>query len=697
MHFLRVAGVALLTISVVAALLHVVAPLESFLAPAATTVRDVWTLIHSQSPQSAFGGTSDSPSSAVGFFRVFWAAPAWMLIGAAGLAMLGLHRTLRVLHTLMSRPLSGNNSGERAHKASRNAVLYTEVGAALASSRGIFLGAAFFSGVSNLLMLTGSFFMLQVYDRVLPSRSIPTLVALSCLVVILFTAQGVLDFIRGRILVRAAIILDESLGERVYETAVRLPLYMGARLDPAQPVRDLETVRSFLSSSGPIALFDLPWVLMYLGIIYIFHPLLGAVALIGAILLIMLTLLTEFRTRGPVRAATEYGVIRQRLTDASTRNAEVLTAIGLTKRLSSRWREANRAYINEQQRASDVAGGFTAISRVLRMMLQSGVLAVGAYLVIAQEATAGIIIAGAILMARALAPVDLAIANWQGFVKARQSWQRLSGLLAQLPAKQQPLRLPAPTTSLRVESVSVAPPGEQTLALHDVTFALTGGQGLGIIGPSGSGKSSLARAMVGVWPLVRGRISLDRASLDQWSAEDLGRAVGYLPQDVELFAGTVAENIGRFDEEADPQAILAAAALAAVHDLIVSLPQGYETRIGEPGAELSPGQQQRIALARALYGNPFLVVLDEPDASLDMEGQLALTRAIPRVRARGGIVVVISHRPNVLEGVDLLLAMQRGRMFAFGPKEIVLQKLRRPTGTRTETLKVITDSARAKP
>ena len=658
----------------------------------AETIADLWGTVAPQSLLAVRLTVADTAAWS-GLLESLLAVPVWLPASALGVVLTAAGFRRR------SAREPGNASAASAVRARRiatDAMLYSELGAALASCRGIFVGTAFFSALSNVLMLTGSFFMLQVYDRVLPSRSVPTLIALSVLAIILFAAQGFLDFIRGRLLVRTAIMLDEALSERVYGAAVQLPLKLGNRPDATQPMRDIDNIRSFLSGAGPIALFDLPWVFMYLGVIYLFHPLLGLIAFLGALLLIALTLLTELRTRGPLRAATEYGIARQRLTEASTRNAEVLAAIGLRRRLGSRWREANRSYVNEQQRASDMAGGFGAISRVLRMMLQSGVLAVGAWLVISQQATAGIIIAGAILTARALAPVDLAIANWQGFVKARQSWQRLRSLLAQVPLEKPPMRLPAPTSNFRVESVSVAPPGEQALALHDVTFTLTSGQGLGIIGPSGSGKSSLARAMVGVWPLVRGRISLDRATLDQWSPEDLGRHVGYLPQDVELFAGTVAENIARFDEEADAQTILAAAGLAAVHELIVSLPKGYETRIGEPGAELSPGQQQRIALARALYGNPFLVVLDEPDASLDMEGQQALAQAISGVRARGGIVVVISHRPNVLDGVDLLLAMQRGRMAAFGPKELVLQKLRRPAGGPVEPLKVVTDSARPK-
>lgn len=688
MRSIRAVGIVLLAASLIAMALDVPWLGDEPGRPLVNSIADFWRAVHPSSLLALSGG--GTPWSKL--FEKLIAWPVWLLPASAGVA-------LTVVAICRRKRAPGGASAASAVQASSIAthrILYSELGAALASCRGILIGIALFSAISNVLMLTGSFFMLQVYDRVLPSRSVPTLVALTVLVVILFAAQGILDFIRGRLLVRTAIVLDEALSGRVYEAAVQIPLRLGSRLDATQPVRDLDSVRSFLSSAGPVALFDLPWVLLYLGIIYLFHPLLGLVAFAGALLLTALTFLTEVRTRGPLKAATEYSIARHRLTDASVRNAEVLAANGLSRRLASRWREANRAFINEQQRASDMAGGFGSISRVLRMMLQSGVLAVGAWLVISQQATAGIIIAGAILTARALAPVDLAIANWQSFVRARQSWQRLGGLLAQLPAAKPLMRLPAPTGGFRVESASVAPPGEQTLTVHDVTFALTSCQGLGVIGPSGSGKSSLARAMVGVWPLMRGRISLDRATLDQWSPEDLGRHIGYLPQDVELFAGTVAENIGRFDEEADAEAILAAARLAAVHDLIVSLPKGYETRIGEPGAELSPGQQQRIGLARALYGDPFLVVLDEPDASLDRDGQQALGRAIAGVRARGGIVVVISHRANVIEGVDLLLAMQRGRMVAFGPKELVLQKMRRPAGQAVETLKVVTDTGRLK-
>jgi ATP-binding cassette subfamily C protein len=343
--------------------------------------------------------------------------------------------------------------------------------------------------------------------------------------------------------------------------------------------------------------------------------------------------------------------------------------------LAARWKETNRKYMASQQKTSDVANGFASTSKVLRMVLQSGVLAVGAYLVINQEATAGIIIAGSILSARALAPVDLAIAHWKGFVGARQSWERLNQLLILFPVPTEPMSLGHPCKSLAVESASVVPPGNQRIVVNDINFALKAGNGLGIIGPSGSGKSSLARTLVGVWQPVRGKIRLDGATYEQWAPEALGQHIGYLPQDVELLAGTIADNIARFTPKPKPEVVIAAARAAGVHELIVSMPEGYETPIGEQGASLSAGQAQRIALARALYGDPFLVVLDEPNSNLDADGDEALTRAILGVRARNGIVIVIAHRPNAIAAVDLILAMNQGRQIEFGPKEETLAKI----------------------
>jgi PrtD family type I secretion system ABC transporter len=548
----------------------------------------------------------------------------------------------------------------------------SELGEALRACRSAFIGVGVMSCMINLLYLTGSIFMLEIYDRVLPSRSVPTLVGLVILAAGLYFAQGILDLIRGRILVRIGTSLDEALSGRVFETVVRLPLIAGGRSEGLQPLRDLDNIRSFLSSLGPSAFFDLPWLPFYLAICFVFHVLIGATALAGAIILVTLTVLTEFMTRKPAREAMGLAARRNDLAAASRRNAEVLVAMGMSGRLTRRWSVANENYLTGNQRTSDVAGGLGATAKVMRMMLQSAVLGVGAYLVIHQEATAGVIIAGSILSARALAPVDLAIAHWKGFVAARQSWHRLNRLLGSLPAQGAPTRLQAPSKRLSVESISVVPPGDQKVIVQDVTFALEAGNGLGIIGPSGSGKSSLVRALVGVWQPVRGKVRLDGAALDQWSSEVLGRHVGYLPQDVELFAGSVAQNICRFDPDAIAENIIAAAKEAGVHEMIVKMSEGYETQVGEQGVSLSAGQAQRVALARALYGEPFLIVLDEPNSNLDTEGDEALTRAVRGARERGGIVVVVAHRPIGIEAVDMLLVLKDGRMQAFGPKEQVL-------------------------
>ena len=524
-------------------------------------------------------------------------------------------------------------------------------------------------------MLTGAMFMLEIYDRVLPSRSVPTLIGLSLLALGLFTALGLLDLIRSRILVRIGSSLDEALSGRVYDAIVQVAMKAGQKSDGLQPLRDLDSIRSFLSGSGPLAFFDLPWMPIYLAICFAFHPWIGLTALGGALILVGLTVMTEFLTRQPTSAATKFGGARSGLAETSRRNAEALVAMGMVGRISKRWGDAHKNYLSSQQQASDVTGGFGAVAKVLRMMLQSAVLAVGAYLVIYQTATSGVIIAGSIIAARALAPVDLAIANWRGFVGARQSWHRLTRLLAMIPQKQMPMALQPPVKTLLVESASAVPPGQQKIVAQDVSLMLQSGSGVGIIGPSGAGKSSVARMLVGVWPPIRGRIRLDGASLDQWSPEALGQHVGYLPQDVELLAGSVAENIGRFDPQAQPDAIIGAAKAAGVHELILNLSEGYETEVGEGGSQLSAGQAQRVALARALYGNPFLVVLDEPNSNLDAEGDEALTRAILGVRARGGVVVVVAHRPSAIAGVDYLLAMHQGRMQAFGPKDEVLAKV----------------------
>jgi PrtD family type I secretion system ABC transporter len=545
--------------------------------------------------------------------------------------------------------------------------------AALSRCRSAFVGVALFSAVINVLYLTGAIFMLEIYDRVLPSRSVPTLVGIAILALALFALQGILDIIRGRLLVRIAGLLDDAVSERVYQVLVKQPLKAPTERR-LQPLRDLDQIRSFLSGVGPSALFDLPWMPLYLGICYLFHPWIGLAATAGAVLLIAITLCTEFLTRTPAKLAAGLEAIRNALAEAGRRNAEAVHAMGMARRLGRQWSECNRSYLAAHHRAADVAGALGGLSRVLRLALQSAVLGIGAYLAIQQQATAGIIIAASILTSRALAPVELAVSQWRGFVSARQSWRRLNDLMDRIQGDRLAMALPRPSQSLAVEAVSVVPPGTHRAVVQGVAFHLKAGQGLGIIGPSASGKSCLVRSMVGVWPVARGAVRIDDAALDQWSSEALGPHLGYLPQDMELFAGTVAQNIARFEPEPQPDAVIGAAKAAGVHELILGLPDGYETQIGEGGTALSAGQRQRIGLARALYGDPFVVVLDEPNSNLDREGDEALTRAVLGVRARGGIAIVVAHRPSALAGVDYVLVLRAGRQQAFGPKEAVLRE-----------------------
>ena len=429
---------------------------------------------------------------------------------------------------------------------------------------------------------------------------------------------------------------------------------------------------------------------VYLAICFLFHPYIGLTALTGAVILIAITIVTELRTRRPTSRATHLAAARNALMDASRRNAEAITAMGMVGQIGDRWSEINRNYVASSGHASDVVGGLGSLSKILRLLLQSAILAVGAWLVIHQESTAGIIIAGSILGGRALAPVDLAIANWRGFVAARQSWHRLSRLLGNLPSRSEPMPLQAPEKMLLVQNAAVTPPGEPKVVCQDVNFSLDAGKAIGVIGPTGSGKSSLARMLVGVWTPVRGTVRLDGASLDQWSPEALGRHIGYLPQDVELFPANVAQNIARFEDPPNAEAVLAAAQAAGVHDLIVNLPDGYETHIGDNNSGLSAGQAQRIALARALYRDPFLIVLDEPNSNLDAEGDEALTRAIMSVRESGGIAIVVAHRPSAIAGVDYILVMGKGRQQQFGPKEEVLSRVI-PASATPRALKVVPD------
>jgi ATP-binding cassette subfamily C protein len=551
----------------------------------------------------------------------------------------------------------------------------TEMRAAVGAHRHALIGVGITSGLINILALTGPLFMLQVYDRVLPSRSVPTLVGLALLTLALFAFQGLLDTMRGRVLIRIGRGFDETLSPRVFDALMRQPLRGRSAKTDVQSIRDLDNVRSFMSSMGLTAFFDLPWVPVYVAVCFLFHPWIGLAVLLGAAIICSLALMTETMARVPSRDSVSLGASRMALAESARRNAALLQALGMRKRMAAMWARGNDTYLEKQQQTSDVIVGFGSTSRVLRMVVQSGVLGVGAWLVINQQSTAGVILAAAVLSARALAPIELAIANWRPFLAARQSWLRLSETLAAVPVEEESIGLPNPSRNLRVTSLTLVPPEGSSAVLHDVSFKLGAGSALGIIGPTGSGKSSLARALVGVWKPARGVIRLDGATFDQWNHEALGRCIGYLPQEVELFDGTVAQNISRFEPETDPQALIAAAMAAGVHEVILRLPQGYKTQVGEGGALLSGGQRQRIALARALYRDPFLVVLDEPNSNLDAPGEQALTKAIRGVRDRGGIVIVIAHRPSAVTAVDHVLVLNEGRVQAFGERDAVLRQV----------------------
>jgi ATP-binding cassette subfamily C protein len=548
---------------------------------------------------------------------------------------------------------------------------------ALKGFRGALLAASLISGVINLLALTGSFYMLQVYDRVLSSHSVPTLVALSVLAAVLFVFQGILDILRNQASGRAAALFDRRITPTVQALVIRQPLSGISVARSQQPIRDVDAIRSFLASGGPVAFLDLPWMPLYLLFVFLLHPLLGLVCLGGMMLLVTLTFLTERMSKTVSSAAARFDGMRRAVADANARNAEALKAMGFAGRAAGRFEEVNHQFLALHTSASDVIASLTGISKVLRFMLQAGILGLGAFLTVRGEVTAGAIIAASIATSRALAPVEQAIAQWRGFIAARQSYIRLMNVLGAVPAADKPLTLPAPTLSLAVHNITIVIPGTQRTVISNLSLEMRCGQALAVIGPSAAGKSSLARAITGVWPVARGSIRLDGAEFDRWSPEDLGSSIGYVPQDVALFEGTIADNIGRLEDERDSSAIVAAAKAASIHEMILGLPDGYETNVGPDGCALSAGQRQRVALARALFRDPFLIVLDEPNSNLDAEGELALTHAITGVRNRGGIAIVIAHRPSALAAVDQVAMINAGQLTAFGPRDDVLKTVLR--------------------
>jgi PrtD family type I secretion system ABC transporter len=548
--------------------------------------------------------------------------------------------------------------------------------------RGIFVFLFSVSGIINVLALTGSFYMMQVYDRAIPSQNVPTLLALSALAIGLYVFQGIFETVRSQILVRVGAGVDRKLAPLAHKVAIDMPRFGFSTSESLERGRDVDTVRGFLGSQGPVALFDLPWLPLYLIFVYALHPLLGALVIGGAFVLTMLAIANELMTRKLAGVTHQATIARNIIADSNARNSEVLRAMGFSGRAVARFVEANKEHLALQTKTNDISGTMSAISRILRMVLQSATLGLGAYLTINGEMSGGSIIACSIAATRALAPVDMAIANWKNVVNARGAWSRIIDTMVALSEEKKPLDLPIATKTLKVEKLTVAAPSNGRILISEVTFELKAGQALGVIGASGGGKTSLIRAVTGIWASLRGSVRLDEADLTQWSEESLSKMIGYLPQDVALLDGTISENIARLDPQADPEAIVAAARAAGVHEMIVHMSDGYQTQVGAQGETLSAGQRQRIGLARALYGSPFLVVMDEPNSNLDGEGEQALTTAIAGIKQRGGIAIVVAHRPSALAAVDLVAVVQQGKMIAFGGKEEVLGQNKAPAGIK---------------
>lgn len=547
--------------------------------------------------------------------------------------------------------------------------------------RHVWVGFGIFSGIINLLGLAGPLFMLEIYDRVIPSRSIPTMVALLALIAGLYAFSGFLDILRTRMLARMAATIDLQISNRVFAAIAGSPLLIKTNNDVLKPAQEADQIKAFLAGPGVAALFDLPWTPVFLAICFFLHPLIGWLVAGTMAALVTLTLLSNMLTKH--RSAENAAALaqRNRLGEAAHRNAEAIAAMGMLNQATNRWNAAHDNASSIQRKTADLSALFAGISKSVRQMVQSATLALGAWLVIEGQLSAGAIIASSVIATRALQPIEQIIGVWRHMVSARQAWQRLKALWTHFPiTPTDRTRLPVPTQTLLVESVFAAPPGErQRMTIQNVSFRAEAGSVVGIIGPSASGKSTLVRAITGAWPIIRGRVCIDGATLDQWPAHERGRHIGYMPQSSDLFPGTVAENIARLDRSADHEDIIAAAQAAGVHDMIVSLLDGYETQVGDGGANLSAGQRQRVALARALFGRPFLVVLDEPNSNLDVDGDRALTKAIAGVKARGGIVLVVAHRNSVMSQIDFLLVVEDGIARAFGPRDAVLKSLQHQT------------------
>lgn len=540
---------------------------------------------------------------------------------------------------------------------------------------GLISVAILFSFVVSALMLTGPLYMLQIYDRVLGSRSEETLVALSFLMVALFLAMGVLEFARSRIMTIVGARFQEQLDRRVFSASMQVSAVAPNDAAAVVAQRDMEAIRAFLASPVLLALMDLPWTPFFIAAVFIFHPLLGWLAVAGGALLIAVTWLNQLLSRGPQTDAGQASVLSERFSDQLKTEAETMQALGMSRAGFDRWQVNRQKALRKAISAAGVAGVFGSMTKTFRLFLQSAMLGLGAWLVLQGEMTAGAIIASSILMGRALAPIEMVISQWSLAQRSNEAWHRLSRLLSRVPETVPRTALPRPRALLEVDSVSVGPPGEAGAILRMLSFRVEPGQAVGVIGPSGAGKSTLAKVLTGVWRPFSGKIRLDGATLDQYDPDVLGRLLGYLPQRITLFDGTIADNIARLDPQPDSERIVAAARKADAHRMIIQLPNGYDTRVSAAGGRLSGGQIQRIGLARALYGDPVLLILDEPNSNLDNDGSVAVNAAIRAIKAEGKSVLIMAHRPAAIQECDLLLVLEEGVRKAFGPRDQVLREL----------------------
>jgi len=548
-----------------------------------------------------------------------------------------------------------------------------------AKSNSLLFFVGVFSVFVNVLMLTGSLFMLQVYDRVLSSGSKETLLALTILVGALFAIMGVLDYVRGRVAARIGASFQAGLDSRVF----------GAQIDRAvltahstPYLADLEAIQRFYSSPVIFAIFDIFFSPLFFAAIFIFHPLLGQAALAGAAVLVVVTILNQIFTTRVVKNANIASSQANVFSEDIRNHSEMVRGLGMTNAALSKWQEIRNQALQKQILSSDRTGAFTAFSKSFRFFLQSAILALGAYLVLQGEITAGAMIASSIMLGRALAPIEQIIGQWPVVLRMRQGWSSLVDLLAEVPKESELVSLPRPRALLRLEQVSVIPPGTKSIVLQKLSFELKPGEVLGVLGHSASGKSSLARVLTGIWQPVAGNIRLDGAALDQFGSEILGKHVGYLPQDVTLFSATIAENISRLQPDADPEMIVKAAKMAGAHELILRFPDGYNTRVDSKGGVLSGGQKQRVGLARAMFGEPVILVLDEPNSNLDAPGQHALNEAIKTMKANGNAVVMMVHRAPALAACDLVLVLEGGIARGFGPRDEILEKFTKGNAPR---------------